>query len=742
MKKSVKMYVAGALLCIAALFVTMACEKDEKSAPGAAGAITGATENVCPTPSVDLSVGEIEGATSYQWYRNGTALDGATMQTYTVTQSGTYTVAGVNSEGEGAKSPAKVVTVEPCNPPAAGTIEGATANRCPVITVDLSVGEIENADSYQWYRDDAIIDGATAQTYTVIQSGTYTVAGINVNGEGDQSPAHVVTVSACVSGAGEITATIRCPDEGVLLSVEAIEGAVSYQWYNGGDPIRDATASTYIATVSGRYCVAGVSADRDEGTKSEYKSVQVTPCIPDKPMAVGMYGASNSPSSATSCTSEGGVVESLQLIGGISLRATSYTWYITKTENGTPEKLTTIAYDQDNLEGVLRWAATETGTYTTTGSNEYGESEHSTGFYFEVKTASDCALTAPPQEAPGSFRVSTGSKIDNGDGSWSNECEGDIRALTLAWNATPGASSYVIKNLTTSKDSVVDNWTSCNVTFGNDGTYTVRARNPKGDGPESEGIAIRIVECQLAAPSFAKKPAGNYCPATTAVAEVNMVSNAAGYEWFNNGASVDLVTSTSFTITQTGVYTVKAISATGMRGKESTESISVTIGDCSGASIASRADLLGAWTANDKKGEQGMLGVTWSDNTYAVGITAGGGGNNEILIENIGDLGSGGATVKATVVINAEPTDGVYGTVTIAEQNVTKYGDSDNLQDTKFSAFTASFFSTTYGGDVTADIVILAGKPTFVIKNTYAIKPSGDPLARGGGDGVTFVKKQ
>ncbi|MDR0294642.1 MAG: hypothetical protein LBH91_00380, partial [Prevotellaceae bacterium] len=51
--------------------------------------------------------------------------------------------------------------------------------------------------SYQWYKNETVITGATLITYTVTQSGTYTVAGVNASGTGTPSPDHVVTITSC-----------------------------------------------------------------------------------------------------------------------------------------------------------------------------------------------------------------------------------------------------------------------------------------------------------------------------------------------------------------------------------------------------------------------------------------------------------------------------------------------------------------------------------------------------------------
>ena len=167
------------------------------SVPADAGTIQGDDINYCPVETVTLTT-EILGATSYQWYMNGNAIAGATTNTYIVTQSGIYNVAGVNATGVGAQSPNKTVTIEECIlPDDAGTIQGLDENTCPARIVTLTIAEIAYAETYNWYRNGTIISGATTTTYIVTQSGTYTVAGFNATGEGALSPEKEVTINDC-----------------------------------------------------------------------------------------------------------------------------------------------------------------------------------------------------------------------------------------------------------------------------------------------------------------------------------------------------------------------------------------------------------------------------------------------------------------------------------------------------------------------------------------------------------------
>ena len=178
--------------------VTVLILQNGTTVPEDAGTIEGDNINSCPVETVTLTIPQLAGAISYQWYMNGNAIAGATTTSYTVTQSGIYNVAGVNQVGVGEQSPNKVVTITECIPPDdAGTIQGADENVCPARTVTLTIADIAYAETYRWYRNGTLISGATTNTYVVAQSGTYTVAGFNPTAEGALSPEKEVTIVSC-----------------------------------------------------------------------------------------------------------------------------------------------------------------------------------------------------------------------------------------------------------------------------------------------------------------------------------------------------------------------------------------------------------------------------------------------------------------------------------------------------------------------------------------------------------------
>jgi hypothetical protein len=82
-----------------------------KPVPPGRATVSGKDSN-CPeaTATVTLTA-EAAGATSFAWYKGETLIAGATNATYEVPVTGIYYAAGVNADGEGAKSNPKTVTI-------------------------------------------------------------------------------------------------------------------------------------------------------------------------------------------------------------------------------------------------------------------------------------------------------------------------------------------------------------------------------------------------------------------------------------------------------------------------------------------------------------------------------------------------------------------------------------------------------------------------------------------------------
>lgn len=118
-------------------------------------------DSVVACEGVILATDSIGGA-AYQWLIDGTLITGATNFSYTASSTGNYSVIFTNAYGCVDTATATHVTL--FLPPA-----------IPLISQDGDTLMSTAASSYQWYANNVIIPGATAQTYTPPQGGDYTV---------------------------------------------------------------------------------------------------------------------------------------------------------------------------------------------------------------------------------------------------------------------------------------------------------------------------------------------------------------------------------------------------------------------------------------------------------------------------------------------------------------------------------------------------------------------------------------
>ena len=133
-----------------AILSAVSCQKSdlpgvETTVPADAGVISG-TETPATGERVILSVEEIQGAETYRWYKDGEEFQDTELNEVQITESGTYSVAGVNSIGEGNPSPDKTVTYDPNKfmyYDAAASYEGGDFNKAynVTLTTDLGAGK-------------------------------------------------------------------------------------------------------------------------------------------------------------------------------------------------------------------------------------------------------------------------------------------------------------------------------------------------------------------------------------------------------------------------------------------------------------------------------------------------------------------------------------------------------------------------------------------------------------------------
>lgn len=192
----------------------------------------------CAGGSVSLQSSTANGN---QWYRNGVAINGATIDQYSATQSGIYTVVATQNNCSSNTSIGTDVTV--LSIPAKPTI-AITGNTsfCSGDSVKL---QSSASTGNQWFRNDVAILTATGAIYYPKEAAVYTVKVFN----------------NCLSEAstGVTTAINPLPTQPIITVADNVlstaTGYSSYQWYLNNAIIASATNSQYTVSQVGAYKV-------------------------------------------------------------------------------------------------------------------------------------------------------------------------------------------------------------------------------------------------------------------------------------------------------------------------------------------------------------------------------------------------------------------------------------------------------------------------------------------------------
>jgi len=135
------------------------------------------TGSYCNSSStVTLSSNYTGSQYQYQWYRNTIAINGATNATLNTNQEGTYylivTSLGCSTTSNNLILQASTGTITIAGPANDVLLPGEQK----ILTTTTSL----NQPTYQWYRNNVLITGATSSSYTATQEGVYKVIAIEV----------------------------------------------------------------------------------------------------------------------------------------------------------------------------------------------------------------------------------------------------------------------------------------------------------------------------------------------------------------------------------------------------------------------------------------------------------------------------------------------------------------------------------------------------------------------------------
>ena len=215
----------------------------------AGGTIVLAVDN--PTPDIKTSSPVNYPELKYKWYKDNVLIPGATTATVTINAAGVYYSELDYGSCSDSDFSSNRVTVSPASTVTA-SISSSLGN--PFCSANSStLLSTEKGNSYQWYKDNMLISGATNQTYSTNQAGNYAVV---VNFGGCESKAAITLQSITIKGTLNEVSPISI-SQGATKTVTVTTDAINpvYTWYKNEVPIPNATTTSLEVNEEGKYKV-------------------------------------------------------------------------------------------------------------------------------------------------------------------------------------------------------------------------------------------------------------------------------------------------------------------------------------------------------------------------------------------------------------------------------------------------------------------------------------------------------
>ncbi len=213
--------------------------------------ITPSSLQLCPNSSDTLWT---EPATSYQWYRGGNPVANSNhpyLVVNSATDAGQSFIVASTINGCTEASPSASVSLYNAPSIALSVGENLPLTGCEGEPRQLIVNDPYNVN-IRWFRNGVQLSGQTNDTLSLSQSGSYTVIAYT-----DQCPLFSQTSAATVFNfTASQTPVIQFNTGTLVLSTSTTAG--SYQWFLDGNPIANATGSSYLPQANGQITVEAI----------------------------------------------------------------------------------------------------------------------------------------------------------------------------------------------------------------------------------------------------------------------------------------------------------------------------------------------------------------------------------------------------------------------------------------------------------------------------------------------------
>ncbi len=487
------------------------------------------TGTILPGQTQTLTVTTTAAGPQYVWYRNNVAIAGATAATYTATQDGTYKVVVTQTIGCNAVDE-KIFTL---NYPTGFTITiaanaGYTACVSTAATLNITSFTAQTPEgnvnvttmgyTYQWYRNNAPVAGATSATLTLSsssQNGTYKLvatipsfAPVSSNDIVVSLPMETITVSGN---------SVFCTGGSVVLSASANNSGYTYQWFKDGAPMAGQTAATVTANAVGSYYVMVTGGTcTTQSAPFALQEATITISLDVTATDVIMPGLPKPITATTNAASP------------------TYVWY----RNGTVIPGATAATYNATQDGTYKVEITQTA-----GCNAVAEST----FVLNYPSAFNLAVAADALYTACSSTIATVSIASFTATTPSGNVSVTANGYTYQWYrnnvAVPGATSA----------SLIISSASQN------GSYRLDATVPSFGVIQSNTVVVN-----LAVEAVVITNDTGLCEGSIVVITSNLTNPSYTYQWYKDGTAMTGQNTSSLTADAAGDYYVRVTGGTCM----------------------------------------------------------------------------------------------------------------------------------------------------------------------------------
>ncbi len=489
----------------------------------------------CNGQSVMLKTIEGTGYT-YQWYRNGVSISGATSFSYAAAQAGNYHV--LISLGPNNSLSDTIAVAVNSLPTAAVTPAGSTS-LCPgtSVTLNASTG---TGYSYQWLNNGTPVANATGASYSATGAGSYTVQVYN----GCYANSGAVNVNAAAVPSNTVTpsgTTTFCQEGSVTLNAAV---GLTYHWSN------NAATQNITVTQNGTYMVTVTGANSCTAVSSE--TVVTVNALPDNTVTTNGSTTFCAGSSVNLSAAAGLIYHWSTGATGQTISATQSGNYLVTVTNGNNCSAVSIATDVTvnplpvaniTANGATSFCPGGSVTLTASNNSAYAWSNSSVSQSVTVSQGGTYTLTVTDADNCSSSASQQVIVLSTPDNSVLTDkpttiCPGDSVILSVPSQA---AQSYLWSN----------NATTQSITVSTSGTYTVTITGFNTCTSISSPITVAVSNNAVAGIT----PSGvtTFCSGWS----VQLTASAGtAYQWSTNE------TTASITVTASGSYTV-SVTASG-----------------------------------------------------------------------------------------------------------------------------------------------------------------------------------